>query len=399
VGIALLAISLLVSACLTVALATTSATPDTISARAEIAAIERSIDVGRLMKEHGLPGMSVAVVRNFRLAWAKGYGRSELGGTRPVTPRTLFLAGSISKPVTAVGALALVDAGKLSLTDDVNDKLTSWHIPRNGYTSQKVTLARLLDHTAGFTGGEFFPGYTVDEPLPTLPQVLDGRKPARNPPVRVGYVPGSRWQYSGDGYLVVQQLMMDATGEPFPRLMRALVFDKLGMRSSTFEQPLPHGPDSLAACGTRASGAPVPGRWHVSPEAAACGLWTTPSDLATLAIALARAARGDRPSPLLSHRLAADMLAPHFKEGVVNILGTPDDPDAMGYGFFVGRTTHRFGHIGGHVGYQATLVFFGDTGNGVVVMTNSDVGLQAGNQLLNAIANYYRWNYAAPGPP
>ncbi len=393
----MLSILLIVSFCATAT--TASSAPDTISARAEIAAIERNANVGRLMKEHEVPGMSVAVVRNFRLGWAKGYGTTELGGVRPVTPRTLFLAGSISKPVTALGALALVDAGKLSLDDDVNNKLTRWHIPRNVYTSQKVTLARLLDHTAGFTGGEFFPGYTVDQPLPTLPQVLEGRKPANNPPVRVGYVPGSRWQYSGDGYLVIQQLMMDVTGEPFPQLMRNLVFDKLQMRSTTFAQPLPHGPDSLAASGTLASGAPVRGKWHVSPEAAACGLWTTPSDLAALAIALARAAREDRPSPLLSHRLAADMLEPHVKEGVVNILGTPDDVDAMGYGFFVGRTNHRFGHIGGHVGYQATLVFFGDTGNGVVIMTNSDVGLQAGNALLNAIAKYYHWDYVAPPPP
>src|SRR5262249_58127549 len=273
-------------------------------------------------------------------------GRTDLGGTRLVTPRALFLAGSISKPVTAIGALALVDSGKLSLDGDVNDKLTSWRIPSNRYTSRAVTLARLLDHTAGFTGGEFFPGYAVDEPLPTLRQVLDGEKPARNPPVRVGYVPGSKWQYAGDGYLVVQQLMMDVTGEAFPPLMRELVFDRLAMRDSTFDQPLPPRRDSLAAAGTLAMGTAVRGRWHVNPEMAAGGLWSTPSDLVTLAIAVAQAARGGPDGHLLSRRLARELISPHVRAGVINILGTAEDPDAMGYGFFVGEKTQRFGHIG-----------------------------------------------------
>jgi CubicO group peptidase (beta-lactamase class C family) len=370
-----------------------------LTAPDDISAIERGIDLERLMREHQVPGISVAVVRNFRLAWAKGYGTTELGGSRPVTPKTLFRAGSISKPVTALGALMLVESGKLSLDQDVNERLTSWRVPRNGFDVHGVTLARLLDHTAGFTGGEFFPGYAVDEPLPTLLQVLDGREPAGNPPVRVGMTPGMKWQYSGDGYLVVQQLMMDATGETFPQLMRELVFDRLEMRDSTFEQRLPQRLDSLAASGTLADGKPVRGRWHLNPEMAAGGLWSTPSDLARLAIAVAQAARDDHRERPLSRRLAGDMLAPHVKEGVINILGTPDDPDGMGYGFFVGEKTHRFGHIGGNVGYQATLVFFATTGNGAVIMTNSDVGLSAGNELLNEIAKHYRWNYVAPPPP
>ena len=371
----------------------------TATTTADIAAIEQSLDLERLMKEHRVPGMSVAVIRNFQLAWAKGYGVTEMGGHRPVTARTLFMAGSISKPVTALGALALVGSGRLSLDGAVNEKLKSWHVPTTEDSAQGVTLARLLDHTAGFTGGEFFPGYAVGEPVPTLLEVLDGLKPARNPPVRLGAAPGSNWRYSGDGYLVVQQLMMDVAGKPFPQLMRELVFDKLGMRSSTFDQPLPHALDSLAAAGTLADGTPVQGRWRVSPEMAAAGLWTTPSDLARLAIGLARAAQQAAAGHVLSKALAEDMLRPHVKEGVINILGSPEDPDAMGYGFFVGEKRHRFGHIGGHVGYQATLVFFADTGDGAVIMTNSNVGLHAGNELLDAIARQLHWNWAVPSPP
>src|SRR5215471_11064704 len=373
--------------------------PASTAPAADIAAIERSVDLPRLMQEHRVPGMSVAVVHHFELAWAKGYGVTEPGGHRPVTPQTLFLAGSISKPVTSIGALALVDSGRLSLDADVNERLKSWHIPQSEYSSQKVTLALLLDHTAGFTGGDFFPGYAVGVPVPTLVQVLDGAKPANNPPVRLGSMPGSKWRYSGDGYLVIQQLMIDVTGRPFPELMRELVLDKLGMRSSTFEQPLPLALDSLAARGTRRDGTPVAGGWHVSPEMSAAGLWTTPTDLAKLAIGVAQAAHQDGAGHVLSRARTEEMLSPHASAGVINILGTPDDPDAMGYGFFVGRKRPRFGHIGGHVGYQATLVFFSDTGDGAVILTNSDVGLLAGNELLDAIANHYHWNWTAPPLP
>jgi len=375
------------------------ASPVSSAPSADIAAIEHSVDLARLMKEHGVPGLSVAVIRHFELAWAKGYGVTELGGHWPVTTRTLFLAGSISKPVTALGALALVDSGRLSLDADVNPQLKSWHIPPSEYSSRKVTLGLLLSHTAGFTGGEFFPGYVVGEPVPSLVQVLDGAKPANNPSVRLGATPGSKWRYSGDGYLVVQQLMIDVTGRPFPQLMRELVLDRLAMRSSTFEQPLPQALDSLAARGTRRDGTAVAGGWRVSPEMAAAGLWTTPTDLALLAIGVARAAQRDGAGHVLSSALAQDMLEPHAREGVINILGTPNDPDAMGYGFFVGEKRHRFGHIGGHVGYQATLVFFADTGDGAVILTNSDVGLLAGNELLDAIARHYQWNWVTPPLP
>jgi CubicO group peptidase (beta-lactamase class C family) len=364
----------------------------------QIAQVERGLDLPRLMREHGIPGVSVAVIDHYRIAWAKGYGFTEKGGAHPVSPQTMFMAGSISKPVAAVGALALVQRGLLKPDADVNQSLKSWKVPDNPLTAdRKVTLARILDHTSGITGGDFFPGYGVNDEVPTLTQVLAGSAPAATPPVRVTYVPGSRWEYSGSAYLVAQQLMVDASGKPFPALMKALVFDPLEMRDSSFQQPLPSERADRAAQGTLINGKPVEGGWHVQPEMAAGGLWTTPSDLAKLAVEIALASRGQS-HKVLSENMAADMLAPHWDKGVINILGTSASPDRMGYGFFVGAG-HRFGHIGGNVGYQATMVMFADTGKGAVIMTNSDIGLQAGNELLNRIAEVYRWSYRAPPPP
>jgi len=360
---------------------------------------ERALDINRLMRQQKIPGLSLAVIENFRIVCAKGYGVTAKDGKTPVMPTTLFLAGSISKPVAAVGALYLWQQGKLKLDEDVNRRLTSWKVPDNAYTHRhNATLRLLLSHTGGFTGGDFFPGYGLHEPLPTLVQILDGLPPATNPPMRPGFEPGTQWHYSGDGYVVVQQLITDASGQNFPDFMRTTVFEKLGMHDSSYEEPLPAGRAASAASGTLMDGTAVQGGWHVNPEMAAGGLWSTPTDLAKLAIELSLSIHG-KANHLLTQDTTRELLTPQWKEGVINILGTKRDPDQMGLGFFVGSQKGRFGHIGGNVGYQATLVMFADTGDGVVIMTNSDVGLTAGNALLNSIAEVYAWDYVVPPAP
>jgi CubicO group peptidase (beta-lactamase class C family) len=197
-------------------------------------------DLKELMTLYRVPAVSVAVIDNFKIEWAKGYGVTEAGGADPVSASTLFQAGSISKPVASAAALYLVEQGKLSIDEDVNRKLRSWKVPENQFTKeQKVTLRRLLSHSSGANIESGFGGYDVDDPLPTLKQILNGEKPANNGPIRIDFVPGSQWRYSGGGFSIVQQLLIDLTGKPFPQLMRELVLDKLGMRDSTFEQPLP----------------------------------------------------------------------------------------------------------------------------------------------------------------
>jgi CubicO group peptidase (beta-lactamase class C family) len=147
-----------------------------------------------------VPGVSIAVINDGAVEWAKGYGVVEAGTTNPVTSRTLFQAASISKPVAALAALRLVEQGKLALDEDVNAKLTSWKVPENEFTkTEKVTLRRLLSHTAGLTV-HGFSGYPAGTPVPTLVQVLDGAKPANSAAVRVDVVPGTIMRYSGGGF-------------------------------------------------------------------------------------------------------------------------------------------------------------------------------------------------------
>lgn len=357
----------------------------------------QQLTVEKLMEIYNIPGLSVAIIDNFKIASTRTYGVTESGGTTPITTRTLFQAGSVSKPVATAGALYLVEHGKVSLDEDVNRKLKSWKLPENEFTKeQKVTLRRIMSHSAGLTV-HGFAGYAVDQSLPTLPQVLNGEQPSNSAPVRVDAVPGTRWRYSGGGVLIEQQLMIDLTGEQFPQLMREIVFDKIGMSDSTYEQPLPPSRLGSAASGTYANGKAVPGKWHVYPEMAAAGLWTTPSDLAKFAIEIALSKQG-KSNRVLSQTMTREMLKPQMPHVEEIALGNEQHRDRMGLGFFLGDEMRPdlFGHIGDDEGFQAMLIMFGDSGQGAAIMANSQYGIMLGDFLLEQIAKEYGWKGYVP---
>lgn len=327
-----------------------------------------------------VPGLSVAVIDDFKIAWTKAYGVKEVANPAAVTPGTLFQAGSISKPVTATGALYLVEHGKLSLDENVNQQLKLWKVPDNEFTAtQKVTLRRILSHSAGLTV-HGFPGYAVGEPLPTLVQVLNGEKPANTAPVRVDVVPGTLERYSGGGTTIEQQLIIDVTGKPFPQFMHDTVLAPIGMNDSSYQQPLPSTLAALTASGTRADGTMIPGRWHIYPEMAAAGLWTTPTDLSKFAIEIALSKNG-KSNRVLTEAMTRQMLTPQ--------------KDQAGLGFFIGMggNPNAFGHNGADEGFQALLIMISDTGQGAAIMANSDNGIAVAMELVNSIAREYGWKY------
>ncbi|HMB29148.1 MAG TPA: serine hydrolase domain-containing protein, partial [Blastocatellia bacterium] len=236
------------------------------------------------MKFYKVPGVSIAVINNYKVEWARGYGVKDIETNEPVTTETIFQAGSISKSVAAMTALKRVEQGKIALDQNINDKLTSWKLPDNEFTAKrKVTLANLLSHTGGLTV-HGFPGYAVGEKIPELPQVLDGAAPANTAAVRVDMEPGTKFRYSGGGVTIAQLAIMDIEKKPYPQIAQETVLGPLGMTDSTYSQPLPAETRKKAASGHRGDGKPVEGKIHVYPEMAAAGLWTTPTDLAKFAI-------------------------------------------------------------------------------------------------------------------
>ena len=329
------------------------------------------------MQELHIQGVSVAVIHDGRLEWAKGYGVTEVGGL-PVTPATLFQAGSISKPVSAVAALCMVEQNRLALDSNVNDKLVSWKVPDSPSANGRVvTLRELLTHTAGI-GVHGFPGYAVGESAPNLIDVLDGLPPAKTPPIRVESMPGEQWNYSGGGYTILQQLLIDVSGRDFPSFMHDTVLIPMGMAASTYQQPLPDVLRTSAASPFDALGKSVGGGVHTYPEMAAAGLWTTPSDLARFSLGLTAALQG-KGEKVLSTDMSRTMLMP----GKGN----------WGLGLEIGGSPKEryFKHSGVNAGYQSVLFVYEDGRDGAVVMTNADRGAVLADEIIRSIAAEYHW--------
>jgi CubicO group peptidase (beta-lactamase class C family) len=339
------------------------------------------LTLAQLMEKMRVPGVSVAVIKDFEVHWAKGYGTADVTTGAPVTADTIFQAASISKPTAAIGVMRLVQDGRLSLDADVNTLLKSWKLPASEHTRDRpVTLRSLLSHTSGLGDGFGFPGYHPKDPLPSVVQILNGEKPSNTGRVLMERPPFTAYKYSGGGVTVVQLAVTDTTGRAFPELMKSLVLDPIGMRNSGFDQPLSAERDRVAARAHNGRGAAMDARWHVYPELEAAGLWTTPSDLSRLAIELQNALQG-RPSRVLSASSAREMVTP---------VGLGDF--AVGFGLRKLGEGWYFAHGGSNWGFQCDLIAHVRKGYGVAIMTNADSGGAVVSEIRNRVAAAYNWD-------
>jgi CubicO group peptidase (beta-lactamase class C family) len=330
------------------------------------------------MRMRQIPGLSLAIIQDGKIVKAKGYGVIEKGSKTPVTSSTLFQAGSISKPVAAFGGLSLVEKGRLALDEDVNGKLSTWKVPENDFTKEKkVTLRGLVSHTAGLTV-HGFPGYDVQGTVPTLVQIFNGEKPANTAAIRVNVKPGSLWRYSGGGYTIMQQMVIDVVGKPYPQFMKEAVLTPLGMTESSYEQPLPEERAKVTATGHYRDRSLVRGRWHVYPEMAAAGLWTTPSDLARFAMEIQHSLAG-KSNKVISAEMTRQMLTEQ-KNGF-----------GLGVALAGKGPTLRFSHGGRDEGFDAFLEAYAERGQGAAIMINANDNSGMVSRIMRFIGKEYGW--------
>jgi CubicO group peptidase (beta-lactamase class C family) len=330
--------------------------------------IERAIE--EAMDSHGVLGASVAIIDDFQIVYARGFGLAEPG--RAVEADTLFQAASLTKPVSAVVAAAAAEEGLVDLDVNVDRMLTSWRLPPFPY-DVPVTLRMLLAHRAG-TNVPGFPGYRLDEPLPELPQILDGVR-EKNEPIRVVTEPGAQRNYSGGGFLVAQLAIEDHTGRTWEDLAERLVFEPLGLELSTY-RILDGSARRRVAVGYRPDGAEVAGGgWHLYPETAAASLWTTPSEYAAFVIDVMRSYQ-DGTGVVLDRATARLLLDPDF---------------SVGFGVSREEGSISIGHDGANEGYRCRFVALPRLGEGVVVMTNSDSGDAVDSAVVDAVAEELGW--------
>lgn len=325
------------------------------------------------MAHYHVPGLSLAVVDEGKIAFSEAYGDARKG--EPVTPVTRFQAASLSKPVTAIAVMRLVEQGMLDLDADIRVYLKSWSLPEGAWNDDHpVTIRRILSHAAGFTV-HGFAGYAPGDAAPAVVDILNGAAPANSAPIVVDLLPGTEWRYSGGGYTALQVLMEDVTGEPFPTLMKRLVLDPFEMTHSTFDQPFDQSTHAFAAHAHDGSGALRP--THRYPELAAAGLWTTSADLASLLANVMASYSGD--GGVLTQASA-------------QILSTPVT-DGMGPGFAVDGQAGgvRLTHGGSNMGFKCFLAAWPERGRAVVMMSNADQGGALQRELFNTLGQHYGW--------
>jgi CubicO group peptidase (beta-lactamase class C family) len=335
------------------------------------------------MKHYHVPGVSIAIIDDFKIAWTKSYGVMDSASNRPVTDSTLFQAASISKPVFTMAVLKLAEQGAVKLDEDVNAQLRSWKLPENAFTAtEKVTLKRVLGHVAGTTV-HGFQGYAPGEPLPTLLNILNGEAPSNSPAIVVDQTPGSAWRYSGGGYCLASQVILDAKGGTIPQHIHDLVLGPLGMSRSTYQQPLPEAWSPSAATGYLPDHSAVKGKWHVYPELSPDGLWTTATDLAHFVIDLQKTITSDS-GKVLGRATAMQMVEP-FVEPHAAVGLTIEDKKGARY----------FDHGGWNEGFCGWIVGHVANGKGAVILINANEPDFMG-EVVRSIARAYDWPEFVP---
>ena len=328
------------------------------------------------MKSHMVNGVSIAVIHNFKVDWAKGYGWADIDEKREVTPQTLFQAASISKSISAIGILKLVEDKKIDIDTDINQYLRSWKFPYDSVAkSKKITVRNLLNHSAGLSVSGF-PGYFFTDSIPTIVQILDGKSPSKTPAVRSELEPGLQYQYSGGGICITQLIMTDVTNQPFEKYMRNSVLRPLGMNESFFIQPPPLEKEELLATAYNRDGSEVLGKYRIYPELAAGGLWTTPTDLAKYIVETQLSFLG-KSSKVLSPEMTKTRLTPF------------DGYSALGA--YIRNKGKYFEFSGGNHGFTSDYWADMAKGNGVVVMTNS-ANVEIVSEIINSVAVTYHWD-------
>ena len=335
------------------------------------------------MEYYKVPAVSIAFINDGRIKWARAYGYLTADSINPANENTLFQAASISKPIAAMAALHLVEEGRLGLDDNVNMYLKDWQVEENEYTAnEKVTLRRILSHSAGLTV-HGFAGYAASDTLPDIMQVLNGETPANSGRIYPDTIPGSLYRYSGGGYTVMQKMITDITEMDFPDLLEKYILSVIGMTNSTYQQPLPVELEKNAAAGYRTDGVMVEGRWHTYPEMAAAGLWTTPTDLLKYALEVKNSLKGES-NNIISEGMTAQMLTPQINShGLGPGLGGEGD-------------SLRFAHGGANEGYRCQLMAFAQLGPGIAIMANSDNGDQLISEIMRSFSHVYNWTVYKP---
>ena len=316
--------------------------------------------IPQLLNDFIVPGTAIAIIENGEIILQKGYGYSNIDKGTKVTNTTGFNIGSISKTIAAWGVMKLVQEGKIDLDAPAEKYLTRWHLPESEFDSEKVTIRRLLSHTAGLSL-HGYPGWTPKDELPTIEESLDGKN---NGPGRVEIImePGTKWKYSGGGFSMLQLIIEEVTGEKFEDYLQAHILNPLGMTSSSYtidENILKSSSQEHNNFGEVID-------FELFTAQAAAGLHTNINDFTKFALASLYANENNN-QQVLSTSYLKQMMEP-----------APASDGRYGLGYQVetinGTSMTLAGHGGANSGWHAFLRVNPATNDGIIMITNGGAG-------------------------
>jgi CubicO group peptidase (beta-lactamase class C family) len=335
-------------------------------------------DIEKQMKHYNVLGLSIALLEKGRVSGTENYGLLEVESDREVNENSIFSACSISKFLTGMTAIKLIEEGLLDLDEDINKRLVSWKVPGNEFTkNNSVTLRNLLSHQSGIKDPEgSFSELNSKTGIPSMVKLLEGKTPYCKVPIKVQCEPESEFHYSDAGFCVVQQLIEDVTEKPFYQVVNELIFKPLGMEKSHLNTTMLEMDKKEFSCGHNKNGELVDGKYPIYPYPAASGLWTTSLDLAELVLELLNALKGESKIGI-SESLAKELITPQKGKSWT------------GLGVFLEGSERELEitSLGWGVGFQCMLVALPHIEKGAVIMTNTELGV---HQMEGIIGEIYK---------
>lgn len=338
----------------------------------------KNINIEELMKHYNVPGLSITLLEGGQISGTENYGLLEVKSNRKANDDSSFSACSISKFLTGMLSMKLVEEGLFNLDVDVNESLVSWKVPVNDFTkNKKVTLRNLLSHQSGIKDPEgSFSELNSNIGIPSMVEIFEGETPYCKVPIDVKCEPESEFHYSDAGFCIIQQLIEDVTEIPFHQVMNEQIFEPLGMVNSQFHTTMLEVDRHNFSCGHNKNGELVEGKYPIYPYPAASGLWTISLDLAALVLELMNAVKGESKVGI-SESLAKEMITPQIGKSWT------------GLGVFLEGSEKELEitSLGWGVGFQCMMVAFPYLEKGAVIMTNAELGV---HQLEGIIGEIYR---------
>lgn len=314
-----------------------------------------------LTLKNKVPGVAVAVIRDGKIAWIQSIGYADLASKKPVTSETIFNIGSISKLISAWGFMQLTEKDLVKLDNPVEQYLTRLHLPESEFNRSKVTLRRILSHTAGLSV-HGYGGSDQGIPLLSLEESLNGKTKRNGETVHLISEPGTKWDYSGGGYTLAQLLLEENANQSFATYMKNNIFMPLGMKHTNYEWTAEMMATSATAYDE--NGNPIKNR--IFTEKAAAGLQTTIKDLAHFAE--------------LSINRNPKQLNKVLKPETIKLMETPVLPSSnegesgLGYRFMNYQGFRTIGHTGENAGWSAAMFLDLPTKGGIIILCNGSNG-------------------------